>query len=98
MARHRPYVPIVLIASTLLLAGVVTTAARAATAAGGALVVDQTHPVQFNPYEGLGTTIDSFDAVQGMTHQIKNGDTDEAGNTPGSRPAPGFDKDLFTPQ
>lgn len=61
------------------------------------LVVGSTSSASFNPYAGLGTTIDSFDAVQGMTHNLSNGVTDPSGDDPGTRPKPGFDSDLFTP-
>ncbi|HEV2370698.1 MAG TPA: discoidin domain-containing protein [Streptosporangiaceae bacterium] len=51
---------------------------------------------RLNPFTGLGTTIDSFDAVQGMTHHLKNGNTDPSGGSPGRLPPPGWDADLFT--
>jgi hypothetical protein len=100
MARGRPVVTLV-----LLVAAVVATGANSASAATGdparggadpAFVVDLRHSHSINPFQALGTSIDSFDAVQGMTHQLGNGDTDQAGNDPGRRPYPGFDKDLFT--
>ena len=71
-------------------------AAKAAASSGSSFVVNQSSARSFNPYQGLGTTIDSFDAVQGMTHSLGNGDTDPSGGDPGTRPAPGFDSDLFT--
>src|SRR5438105_1878473 len=100
MARSRPVVTLV-----LLVAAAVATGANSASAATGdptrggadpAFVVDLRHSHSINPFQALGTSIDSFDAVQGMTHQLVNGDTDQAGNDPGRRPFPGFDRDLFS--
>ncbi len=71
-------------------------ASAAQAGAGHSLVVNLAGGRDLNPYKALGTSIDSFDAVQGMTHLVKNGITDTAGDIPGTRPAPGFDSDLFT--
>ncbi|MFC9329217.1 hypothetical protein [Kitasatospora sp. NPDC057015] len=80
----------------LLAAGIGGLNTVSAATSSPAITVSSTSSASFNPYQGLGTTIDSFDAVQGMTHNLANGDTDPSGGSPGTRPRPGFDSDLFT--
>ncbi|GAA2025692.1 hypothetical protein GCM10009839_24880 [Catenulispora yoronensis] len=82
---------------SVLVTAVVSVSPSASADTSGALTVGSANAVSFNPFQGLGTTIDSFDAVQGMTHSLANGVTDPSGNDPGTRPKPGFDADLFTP-
>ena len=97
MVRRRRVIALIGVVATALAAA--ATGATAATAQGqpSALTVRFSGGSRIDPYAALGTSIDSFDAVQGMTHDPKNGDTDQAGNDPGRRPTPGFDADLFTP-
>lgn len=98
--RRRTAASAALAASALLATGVGTligTLNDASAATGNAITVGPSSTASFNPFTGLGSTIDSFDAVQGMTHSLSNGDTDTAGSSPGTRPKAGFDSDLFTP-
>ena len=92
---RRRTVAVTALASTALLAAGIS-GLSSASAATNAITVGPDSTASFNPFQGLGSTIDSFDAVQGMTHSLGNGDTDAAGGDPGTRPKPGFDSDLFT--
>ncbi|MEY9891399.1 hypothetical protein ABIA35_005382 [Catenulispora sp. MAP12-49] len=94
--RRKTTVTSGLVVGALVAAGAGTLHSASAAGSATAITVAATSSASFNPFQGLGTTIDSFDAVQGMTHNLANGDTDPSGGSPGTRPKPGFDADLFT--